>query len=71
MHVARLDADTEIPDLLRWMNWFELDGLRTPAPGQFLGGMHPMPEGSTAYFTVDLEPGRFCSCPKQPVRRAS
>lgn len=59
VHVARLDADTKVDDVIAWMNWFAVDGLRAPAPARFIGGTHPMATGGTAYFTVDLEPGRY------------
>ena len=35
------------------------DGLRAPAPATFVGGVQEMPEGRTAYFTIDLEAGRY------------
>lgn len=59
VHVARLDPDTDIDDLVRWMNFMEIDGLRIPGPTKFLGGMHIIPEGETGYFNLDLEPGRY------------
>ena len=34
-------------------------GLGEPAPATFVGGVHEMPAGYTAFFTVDLEPGRY------------
>lgn len=58
-HLARLDNDTTIDDVVRWMNWLDVDGLRSPAPVEFLNGLHMMPTGQTAYFTVDLLPGRY------------
>lgn len=55
VHLARLDDETPVDQLVTW-----LDGVpRAPAPAPFLGGAEQMPEGSTAYFTVDLEPGRY------------
>lgn len=55
VHLARLDDEATVDRLVTW-----LDGvLRAPAPAPFLGGAEQMPEGSTAYFTVDLEPGRY------------
>lgn len=59
VHLARLNPGTDVQDVVHWMNWFDIAGLRTPAPARFIGGMHPMPAGRTAYFTVDLEPGRY------------
>lgn len=59
VHIARMDGDTAVDDVVAWMNWFAIDGMRTPAPADFVGGMHPMGEGDTAYFTVELEAGRY------------
>lgn len=58
-HLARLKPDTSVDEVVAWMNWFGLKGLAAPAPAEFLGGLHFMPTGETAYFTADLEPGRY------------
>ena len=39
------------------MSW--IDELRTPAPAEFLGGADHLSGGSTSYFRVRLEPGRY------------
>ncbi|HEX6106752.1 MAG TPA: hypothetical protein VFZ26_14285, partial [Gemmatimonadales bacterium] len=66
LHLVRL-ADTTRPDAVtRWMDWMELDGLRTPAPTEFLGGVQEMPAGRTAYFTVDVAPGRYAWVSERP-----
>ena len=57
VHVARVDDDTDLDELAAWMNWANPEGLEDPAPAVFIGGALMMPEGSTAYVTVDLEPG--------------
>jgi len=59
VHVARLEPGADKDEIIRWMNFMEVDGLRPPAPVPFVGGMHILPEGATGYFTVDLEPGRY------------
>lgn len=59
VHVARIDDDTDLDELAAWMNWANPDGLEAPAPAEFIGGAQMMPEGSTAYVTVDLEPGEY------------
>lgn len=59
VHLARLAPDTDLATLVTWMNSMEPTGLETPAPVVFLGGTNEMPAGSTAYFTVSLEPGRY------------
>jgi hypothetical protein len=59
VHVARLEPGTEVADIIRWMNFFELDGLRDPAPATFIGGVQLMPAGRTAYFIADFEQGRY------------
>lgn len=59
VHLARLEAGTGADEVVAWMDWFDLRGMREPAPVSFVGGMHPMGAGETAYLTVDLEPGRY------------
>lgn len=58
-HLARLAPDTEVGDVVSWVNWFTARGMSAPAPAEFVGGVHFMPEGATAFFTADLEPGRY------------
>jgi hypothetical protein len=59
VHVVRLDDDTDMDVVIAWMDWMNVQGLREPAPAAFVGGVHEMPVGHTAYFTVDLAPGRY------------
>ncbi len=59
LHLVRLEADTELPQLERWMDWTRVDGLQTPAPARFIGGVNEMPAGSVAYLHVSLDPGRY------------
>ncbi len=57
IHLARLDADTRVEDVVAWMSW--VDALLPPAPAEFLGGAEQVSAGLTTYFTVTLEPGRY------------
>ncbi len=59
VHVVRLEDDTDMDEVIAWMDWMNIEGLRAPSPAEFVGGTHEMPIGYTAYFTVDLEPGRY------------
>jgi hypothetical protein len=59
VHVVRLSRNTDLGALVEWMDWMNVDGLREPAPATFVGGVQEGPPGTTAYFTVDLEPGRY------------
>lgn len=59
VHLVRLAGDTDLQQLVTWMDWTQPGGLQTPAPAQFLGGLNEMPAGSTGYLTVTLEPGRY------------
>jgi len=59
VHLVHLDEDGHPEEVAAWMSWVNIPGLMEPAPGTFLGGVNPMPVGSTAYFTVDLVPGRY------------
>ena len=59
VHVVRLNAGTDLGQVVEWMDWMNVDGLREPAPAKFVGGIHEMPAGYTGFFTIDLEPGRY------------
>ena len=59
VHLARLEEDGSIEEIVRWTDWRRAEGLRAPAPALFLGGAQEMPVGYTSYFTVELEPGRY------------
>lgn len=63
VHLAKLDKNTDITTVTRWMDWTQPDGFisthEQPAPATFLGGTHEMPMGNTAYFKIDLQPGRY------------
>jgi len=71
VHLAKLDAGTNITTVTAWMEWSSPTGLISthdaPAPAEFLGGTHEMPKGNTAYFTVDLEPGRYAWISERPA----
>jgi len=59
VHLAALGEGLEVADIVPWMDWMNLDGLKTPAPTRFLGGTQEGPVGTTAYFEVELAPGRY------------
>lgn len=63
LHVARLDAGSSVEEVVAWMDAMAPDGLVStadaPAPATFIGGVHDMPLGNTAYFSVSLEPGEY------------
>ncbi|MGB8318657.1 MAG: hypothetical protein WCE54_11065 [Ignavibacteriaceae bacterium] len=59
VHLVRINENTNMQELKKWMDWMNLNGLRTPAPAEFLGGTQEMPAGYTSYFTINLEPGTY------------
>lgn len=59
VHVARLTEDTDLDGLTAWMDWRTPEGLETPAPLEFAGGINEMPAGEIGYFSVTLEPGLY------------
>jgi len=59
VHVVRLDVNSDINEVLDWIDWSKLEGLWPPEPVEFVGGLHLLSEGGTGYFTLDLEPGRY------------
>ena len=63
VHVARLDPGSSVDEVVAWMDAMAAEGLvstsEAPAPATFVGGVHDMPLGSTAYFRVHLEAGEY------------
>lgn len=59
VHLVRLEGGSHTDSIAAWINWSLPNGLTTPAPAHFLGGLHEMPVGTTGYLHVDLEPGRY------------
>lgn len=70
-HFFRIEPDTDVEKAASWVDFFPMDGQATPAPAHFVGGIHDMPEGSTAYFTVDLEPGEYGIVAEVPDAQAT
>jgi len=67
VHVVRLNSDADIQAALDWMDWQKPTGLLVPSPVIFMGGINDvMPADSTAYFTVDLSPGRYAFIGEAP-----
>jgi hypothetical protein len=67
LHLAQLTGDGDIQELIDWSDW--VDGLKAPAPAQFLGGADAAPAGTTSYVTVTLVPGRYALVSKEYTRR--
>lgn len=57
VNLARLAPETSLDAVGAWMNF--IDALRAPEPATFLGGVDHMSGGTTGYFRVNLEPGRY------------
>ncbi|MBZ9730036.1 hypothetical protein LB467_10095 [Salegentibacter sp. JZCK2] len=70
VNLVKLEKDTDLNELASWMNWADPDGLNTPAPVKFLGGTQEMPEGNTAYITVNLKPGNYAWVAEVPNPRS-
>jgi len=59
VHLAKLDDGSSLDDIVFWMDWSNVGGLRAPAPVEFLGGVERMEAGRHGYMSVDLAPGRY------------
>jgi len=59
VHLIKMKPDTDINEVLQWMDWTNILGLEPPAPVEFLGGSQEMPVGNTSFFTINLDPGKY------------
>jgi hypothetical protein len=59
VHLVRIEKDGDLDAAIRWVDWMNLDGLIHATPARFLGGTEEMPIGSTAYLTLNFEPGEY------------
>lgn len=58
-HFFRITPETDVAAAAKWVDFFPADGQQTPAPAHYVGGIHDMPQGSTAYFKLELEEGDY------------
>jgi hypothetical protein len=72
INLVRIKEGTDISTLETWINWADPKGLISPAPEgfTFLGGVNDMPEGSSAFFEVDLSPGTYVLISEVPNARS-
>lgn len=68
LNLVKLAEDANEKVLEAWMDWRDPKGLIDPAPEgfTFLGGVNDMPEGGKAYFTAQLEPGKYAMVSEVP-----
>lgn len=75
VHIAKLDKNDDLQDIIYWFDFNNAEGLvstaENPAPATFIGGTHEMPRGNTAYFTVELEPGKYAWISEQPTSKST
>ena len=69
IHLIKVDASTNMDDVVFWMDWLNIGGLTPSAPAVFLVGAHEMPVGYTAYFNCNLEPGDYAFIAETPLGR--
>lgn len=53
------DDTTTVRQIVKWMDWMDLNQFRAPAPGYSLGGIEPMAAGRTGYVAVNFTPGTY------------
>lgn len=71
VHLMRVADEGSIPDASAWMDWRAKEGLQTPSPAVFLGGINDLPAGKHGYFTVDLQPGDYAFIAEIPDPQAA
>ena len=66
-----MKPDTDLNEVLQWMDWTNIKGLEPPAPAEFLGGSQEMPVGNTSYFTINLEQGKYAFVSEAVMRKGN
>ncbi len=63
INLIKLNDKTDLAEINRWLDWYHVGGLRSPAPAVFLGGLstyHSKVGQKAEYFTVYInEPGKY------------
>ena len=63
INLIKVDDSTNLAETNKWLDWYHVGGLRSPAPAEFLGGFstyHSKVGQQAEYFTVYLkESGRY------------
>lgn len=70
VHLIKVNDDTDLAQVANWLPWYQAGGLRAPAPAEFLGGADvygSLPHGEKAYFSIDVQPGRYAWIVAAPV----
>ncbi len=58
IHLVKLNDSSSLENINRWLNWYHIGGLRSPAPAEFLGGFstyHSKVGQQAEYFTVNIK----------------
>lgn len=70
IHLIKMDENTDLDEVNIWMDWYNIGGLRAPAPADFLGGVDnydAIPGETASYFSVEIdEPGDYAWIVKVP-----
>lgn len=63
IHLIKMNENTNLDEVNTWMDWYNVGGLRAPAPADFLGGVSTydaIPGESASYFSLEInEPGDY------------
>jgi hypothetical protein len=70
VHVARMENGITLEAIEAWMDWTRPEGLQSPSPVRFVGGINEMPAGTTGYFTADFQAGDYVWVSEVPAARA-
>lgn len=70
VHLLRVDSSDSIAMAATWMDWRAPQGLQSPSPVTFLGGIQDLPAGSHGYFTVELDKGNYALLGEAPDPQA-
>ncbi|TNE58192.1 MAG: hypothetical protein EP340_06405 [Alphaproteobacteria bacterium] len=66
IHLMRVSDESDLDVANSWMDWSAPEGMETPSPVEFVGGLNDLPQGAHGYFKVDLAPGDYAFIGEQP-----
>ena len=69
IHLVKIQDNGDLEKAKTWLDWQTPNGLLTPSPVTFLGGLESLPAGQTGYLEVELSKGKYAFIGEVPDAR--